>query len=207
MLIGIIVESVFLRVNGGRPSTDNSVMREDVRALLPAAVNYAMDATYNINVKTEGDRDLPAEFYGVFQDVSIDRTGNKPSFVLGKGVVPLKGGQGIRFVYDDCGGYYSPLTDSDMPTADYWSSISGTKYYRREGNKVNLWNINPLAETINYQAITNIESLDDEDDAPIQAGMEPAVIDLLVGWITGEKQAPYDSKVDSRDDVNATPYK
>lgn len=207
MKINILVEAVFLRVNGGKPSTDNSVFREDVRALLPAAVNYAMDSAYNINVRAEGDRDLPAEFYGVFEDVAIDRTGKRPFFELGLGTVPLKGNQGIRFVNDDCGNYYAPLSDSDMATAEHWAAKgSGSKWYRRKRQTVELWNINPIAETINYQAITNIESLEDTDDAPIQAGQEPVVIELLASWITGEKQAPYDAKINSRDDVNASPY-
>lgn len=208
MLIGVLIETVYLRVNGGKPSTDNSVIRADIRALLPAAINYAMDASYNINVKTEGDRDLPAEFYGVYEDVVIDRSGKRPFFMLEKGTVPLKGNQGVRFVNDDCNHYYAPLQDSDLATIDHWSGIAtGTKWYRRKGKKIELYNVNPIAETINYQAITSISELLDTDEAPIQAGQEPAVIELLNSWITGEKQIPYDSKIDSRDDVNASPYK
>lgn len=208
MLIGIILESVFLRVNGGKPSTDNSVMRADIRALLPAAINYAMDASYNINIKSEGDRDLPTEFYGSYDDVPVIRTGKKPYFVLQKGTVPLKGNAGIRSVYDDCDHFYAPLTDSDMATISHWSGIStGTKWYRRKGMNVELWNVNPVATVINYQAITSIEELDDTDEAPIQAGQEPVVMDLLFQWVTGQKQIPYDSKIDARDDVNASPYK
>lgn len=208
MKINVLVEAVFLRVNGGKPSTDNSVFREDIKALLPAAINYAMDASYNINVRSEGDRDLPAEFYGVYEDVTIVRTGKKPYFTLQDGTVPLKGNQGIRFVHDDCGNYYSPLTDSDMATAKYWSEKgTGSKFYRRKSQTVELWNVIPTAEKINYQAITDIRSLSDTDEAPIQAGQEPMVIELLTSWILGEKQMPYDSKIDTRDDVNATPYK
>lgn len=208
MKLGVIIESIYIRVNGGKPSTDNSVIRADIRALVPAAVNYAMDASYNINVKSEGDRDLPSEFYGTYEDVAIDRTGKKPSFTLIKGTVPLKGNQGVRFVSDDCGNYYAPLSDSDMATANHYSGIAtGTKWYRRKGMKIELWNLIPTAETINYQAITKISELTDADEVPIQAGQEPAVLDLLFGWISGQKQKPYDSKIDSRDDVNATPYK
>lgn len=208
MKLGVLLESVFLRVNGGKPSTDNSVLRADIRALLPAAINYAMDAAYNINIKSEGDRDLPTEFYGSYDDVPIVRTGKKPSFSLQKGTVPLKGNAGIRSVYDDCDNYYAPLTDSDMPTIKHYGGIStGTKWYRRKGQTVELYNVNPVAEVINYQAITNIESLSDTDEAPIQAGQEPIVMDLLYQWITGQKQNPYDSKIDARDDINASQYK
>lgn len=208
MTIEVLIETVYLRVNGGKPSTDNSVFRADIRALLPAAINYAMDATYNNNIKVEGDRDLPSEFYGSFENVTLNLTGKRPVFVLSKGTVPLKGNAGIRFVTDNCDNYYAPLTDSDMATIKYWSGMAyDSRFYRRTGNKVELWNLPPNVTTINYQALTDIRELADTDEAPIQAGNEPMVLQMLTDWITGQKQMPYDSKVDARDDVNASPYK
>lgn len=208
MKIGVLTETVFLRVNGGKPSTDNSVLRADIRALLPAAINYALDASYNINIRSEGDRDLPTEFYGSYENVAIVRTGKRPFITLQKGTVPLKGNAGIRSVNDDCDNFYAPLTDSDMATIKHWSTIAiGTKWYRRKGATLELYNAGELAETLNYQAITSISELSDTDEAPIQAGQEPVVLELLTQWITGEKQIPYDSKIDSRDDINASQYK
>lgn len=202
MTKGELIGTVLLRASGGRPTTDMDVREYDVRTLLAPAINYALDATYNINIKTEGDRDFPTEFYGVFEDVVLDRSGKLPFFTLEKGTVPLKGNAGIRSVYDDCDNFYAPLTDSDMATIKHWSGIAtGTKWYRRKGMNVELRNVNPLVKTINYQAITDINEIEDTDELPIQAGQEPLVMDLLFQWIMGQKEVPFDRKINARDDI------
>lgn len=207
MRIGIIIETVFLSVNGNKPSTDNSIIRADIRALLPAAINYALDAAYNDEIRSEGDRDMPNEFYGYYEDILVDRTGKRPFVPMTEGAVPLKGNQGIRFVFDDCDNYYAPLSDGDLATANFWADRgTGSKWYRRKKNTIELWNILPTAKRVSYAALTDINSLSDEDEAPIQAGKEPMVIEMLSNLVRG-KQTPYDNKIDSRDDVNAVPYK
>lgn len=207
MTIGVLTESILLKMNGGKPSPNNSVMRADIRALLPAAINYAMDKTYNLNLQIEGDRDFPSEFYTVFEEVTIirDSTGSSstsvhrlPYIELLAGTVPLKGGAGIRFVYDNCGAQYGPVSDSDMGSIEYYSKLTpGMGWYRRTGNKLTLYGVNPLAETINYQAITKVEDLFDDDEAPLQAGSEIDALNLMVGWF-GQK-LPYNTLVNSRD--------
>lgn len=202
MTKGELIGTVLLRASGGRPTTDMDVREYDVRSLLAPAINFALDATYNINIKSEGDRDFPTEFYGSFDNVPIVRTGKVPFFTLEKGTVPLKGNAGIRSVYDDCDNFYAPLTDSDMATIKHWSGIAtATKWYRRKGMTVELRNVNPVVETINYQAITDINQIEDTDELPIQAGQDPLVIDLLVGWITGQTEKPFDRKINARDDI------
>ena len=206
MQIGALVDLVLLKINGGKPSTDNSVIRVDIRAMLPVAFNYAVDATYNENIKVEDDRDLPSEFYAVFENVSINRATKQPHIVLEKGTVPLKGNAGVRFVYDNCGHYYAPLTDTAMPMIGYYATMTPNMYwYRRVVDKIFLYNTNPLIESLNYQALTDIDDLLDTDEAPIQAGKENMVIEWLVNWFS--KKEPYDNKIDSRDDANALPYK
>jgi hypothetical protein len=200
MTVAEYIELVYLRVTGGQPSTDNSVMLTDIRAMLPAAANYAMDKAYNINLRDEGDRDVPSEFYGQYDDVPIDRTGKIPFIELVKGVVPLKIGAGIRFVYDDCGGQYSPLSDSDMSTINYYGKqMDGMKWFRRIGMNLNLYGLNPLAGVLNYQAVTRIEELEDTDEMPIQAGYEKDVLDILIQHFSGQRSMPYDNIIDTKD--------
>lgn len=201
MLIGVLIELILLKVNGGKPTPDDSVMRSDIRSLLPAAINYAMDKTYNLNLQIEGDRDYPSEFYTVFDEIVIDRTGRLPFIPLALGTVPLKGGAGIRFVYDNCGNQYSPISDSDMATIEYYSKLTpGMGWYRRTGDNLTLYGVNPLAVTINYQAITKVEDLSDTDEAPLQAGSENDVLQLLIAWFANK--LPYNTLVNTRD-VNA----
>lgn len=198
MTIGVIIEEIFLRISGGKPNPDGAVMRSDIRMLLPAAINYAMDKAYNINLQTEGDRDYPSEFYTVFENVTIDRTSRIPTISLMAGTVPLKGGAGIRFVYDDCGNQYAPLSDADMGSVEYYSSLTpGMGWYKRTGIKLALYGTNPLAEKLNYQAITRVEELDDDDEAPLQAGTENDVLTLLINWFANK--LPSNTLINTRD--------
>lgn len=198
MTVAEAIELVLLKVNGGKITPDDSVMRADIRTFLPAAVNYAMDKAYNLNLKIEGDRDYPSEFYSVFEDVAIDRTARLPFIEMTTGAVPLKGGAGLRFVYDNCGTQYSPVSDADMGSIEYYSKLTpGMGWYRPTGSKVTLYGINPLAETINYQQITRVEDLADTDELPIQAGGETDVLSLMVEWF-GQK-LPYNTLVNTKD--------
>lgn len=201
MKVGVLVELIYLEVNGGKPTPDDSVMRADIRAMLPAAVNYAMDKTYNLNLQIEGDRDYPSEFYSVFTDISINRTGRIPFIPLTSGTVPLKGGAGIRFVYDNCGNQYGPVSDAEMGSIEYYSKLTPNMgWYRRTGNNLYIYGINPLVTRLSYQAITKVEDLADTDEVPLQAGSENDVLANLINWFS--KKLPHNTLVNSRD-VNA----
>lgn len=200
MTVGVAIESVLLAVTGGRPSTDSSVLRADIRAYLPVAVNWSMDKTYNLNLSTEGERDYPSEFYGVYTDNAIDRSQVIPSITLQKGVAPLKGNAGIRFVYDNCGNYYSPLSDADLPNIKYYGDkMLDMFWYRREQNKLKLYGINPMIEKLNYQAITKIEDLSDTDELPLQAGAEDDVLNKCIQWFMNQRGTPYDNIINTKD--------
>jgi hypothetical protein len=201
MTVGELIELVYLKVNGDNPSPDSTIMRADIRTYLPAAINYAMDKAYNLNRQTEDDRDYPSEFYTVFNDLSISRTARLPSFTLTVGTVPLKGGMGIRFVYDNCGTQYAPVSDADMGNIEYYSKLTpGMGWYRETGGKIVLYGVNPLAETINCQVIVKIEDLGDDDVAPLQAGSENDVLSLMIKWFA--TRFPYNALANARD-VNA----
>lgn len=203
MTVGVAVENLFLRVNGGKPTPDNSVMRVDIRALLPAAVNYAMDKAYNLNLQTEGDRDYPSEFYSVFEAIEIDRTESVPFIELTLGTVPLKGRAGIRFVYDNCGTQYAPVPDAEYANIKYYSSLTpGMGWYRRTGAKLYLYGVSPISVTMNYQSITKVEDLANDDEMPLQAGTEAEVLEMMAKWFINK--LPYDTLVDTRD-INAVP--
>lgn len=204
MKIGILIEAVYTSINGGKPTTDDSVLRVDIRALLPAAVNYAMDKAYNHNLQTEGSRDMPSEFYGTYENIPIDRSRPIPTITLQKGIVSLKGNAGIRFVYNDRGEQLSPLSDADMGSIRYYlDKAECMKWFKRRGNVLDLYGVGDEDETLTYQAITSVDDLSDDDEAPIQAGLEPDVISLLAGWVSGTKQFPHSNVIDTKDPVNS----
>lgn len=205
MKIGVITESVLLRVNGGKPSPDDSVLRSDIRAWLPVAINYALDKAYNINLDQERDREMGGDYYAFHGPVPLVCCGDHYEFELEKGVVALKVDAGLRFVYDDAGNYYTRVPDGAMPNLKYYRNLmGGIGWWKRVGKTIHLYTDKELLEYINYQAITDISELSDEDEAPIQAGMENDVMTLLAGWFDGTKERPYDAAADGKDDANSS---
>lgn len=203
MKLGLLVDTILLRINGGILNTESAVKREDIRAYVPAAVNWAMTKSYYTNIKAENNRDFPSLFYGVFNDVTITRpqTG-RPYFTVQKGYVPLPNNAGIRFVMDGCENTYSPVADSDVPLLNYYSKhLNKEKFFRPIGYKVELIGLPKLMNLISYQAITDVNELSYDDELPIQAGQENDVIDITIQFFTGQRQMPGD-KVNNKADIN-----
>lgn len=200
------VELVLLRVNGGVLSPDHTVLRTDIKAYLPIAINAGLDNAYNQNKEVEGIGDLPSQFYGFFGPINLD-TCNKPyKFELQKGTVPLKGGYGLKNVMDAVGNFYNPVPDAVLPNLKYTFELTpGMQWYRRVGKKcVEIWSHNDLLESITYQAICDIDELSDDDELPIQAGQEPLILESAVRHFSGQKGIPYDNASDNKDDINAS---
>lgn len=206
MTLGKFVESVLLRINGGVLSPDHSVLRVDIKAFLPMAINAGLDKAYNENKQIEGIGDLPSQFYAFFGPVAVDTSKFPYTFQLSKGTVPLKGGYGLKNVVDECGNFYSPVPDSVLPNLKHtYKNTPDINWYRRVGkDNVEVWSQNELLQTLSYQAICDIEELGDDDELPIQAGQEPYVIDLTVAYFSGQKGNKYDNASDNKDDVNAS---
>lgn len=206
MTIKKLVELINLAINGGVLSPDSSVLRADIRAMLPMAVNSALDRAYNSNREIEGDGSLPSQFYGFFGPIKLNTAKFPYTFDLEKGTVPLKAGYGIKNVVDDLGNVYSPIPDFALPNLMYTFEIStGTNWYRRIGKKkIEIYSHNDLLSDISYQSICDVEELDDDDDVPIQAGQEEYVLGFLIRHFSIQKGNPYDNAADNKDDINSS---
>lgn len=202
MIKSEFIGAVLLMASGGRPTSDMSIRETDVLSYMAPAINYAMDKADNINREIDRDRDYLSEFYATFEDIAVDWTGKRPKFVISTKTVPLKGNNGLRFVYDDCGNYYGKLADADMGMADYYSGkIKCSGFYRRRGDVVDLYGVDPMMEKINYQVLVSVDDLGPDDELPLQAGTELDAIRITFGMATGQISNPYDPKQDG-DDVN-----
>lgn len=204
MTKGIFIESILLNINGGALTDESAVHRVDIESYIPMAVNYVMTAGRNTHLAQDGDRDIPSLFYGSFEGLTIDKT-TTPRITYPKGFVPLYGNEGIRYVTDNCGNTYSPLSDSDMHTIKHYKDkFLGLGFYRPKQNYIELYLANPLVEEVNLEGIVRVEDLDDTDELPITAGFETMAIDLCIAWFTGQKKMPND-KLNNKADLNTQP--
>lgn len=202
MIKSEFVGAVLLMASGGRPTSDMSIRETDVLSYMAPAINYAMDKADNINREIDRDRDYLSEFYATYEDIPVDWSGKLPRFTIGVKTVPLKGNNGLRFVYDDCGHYYGKLTDADMGMIGHYSGkMQCSSFYRRRGDIVDLYGVDPMIEKINYQVLVSVDDLGPDDELPLQAGTEIDAIRIAFEMATGQISNPYDPKID-HDDVN-----
>lgn len=203
MTKGKFIDTILIRVNGGVLNDESAVWRQDIRAYLSAAVNYCIMQGYYTGIKSEGNRDLSAIFYGYFPTIAIskDATKNNRAYItLPKGTIALPRNQGIRFVTDVNEKTFKPLSDNSIHSIKHYERMfPDVSYFRLEGKKIYLYNINPLLESVNLTMIVNVDDLDSTDDLPIPAGLEDQAIDLCVQFFTGERQLPADEKNDKTD--------
>lgn len=194
MNLGIFTENVLLRVNGGVLPIDSSVQRVDIKALIPAAVNYALTAGRNTSISQEGNRDLPSMFYGTFSNLTIDKTGSVAFVTLPKGYVPLYGNEGVRSVFDNCGNYYAPLMDADRRSIKYYKDklLDQGFYYPIGTNKLEVYATNELVTSLNGEYIVRVEDLSDTDELPLVGDTAVMALDLCIQWFTDQRSRPAD---------------
>ncbi len=197
---GIFKELLYLRINGGNLNDESSVQRVDIDAYLPIAVNWAVQSARNSSLDAQGNRDLPSVFYGVFENVEIKRDKQPPYIEVPKGYIPLYGNEGIRFVYDNCRDYYTPLNDADRRTISHYQGIlTDQKYFYPVREILELYGVNKVAKTLSGEYIVDVSELSDDDELPIPAGYENDAINMSYSWISGERELPSDKKNNNAD--------
>lgn len=203
MIKGKFIDLVLIKVNGGQLTDESSVDRRVIRSYMPAAINFAMHATYNVNIQEEGTRDYASLFYAYYPNlnISVDTTRHNYKYItLPKGYVQFARHQGIRTIDDGCGYNLKPLSDNAFKTINHFKRIfTGDSYYRPEGTKVYLFGLPAPTTKVGASIIVDCDSLDDTDLLPLQAGFEKLAIDTCYEFVTGVRQMPADRKNDKRD--------
>jgi hypothetical protein len=203
MTKAIFIETVLLRIGGGRLPDDASVKRKDIKAYLPSAINYVVTEGMYTNIKAEGDRDFSGLFYAFFNDLPIllDVTRkNRPYIILPKKPIALPKNAGVRFVSDNCEHNYTPINDGFYSNIDYYTKLfPSERFYYLQGDKLLLWNVGPLEKKMKLSLIVDVDDIEDSENLPIQAGLEAKAIDMCVAFFTGQRQTPGDLKADKKD--------
>lgn len=202
MTKGVFIELVYQMVNGGRPTTDSSIMRVDIEAYLPACVNYALTKGYFLQVQTEGNRELPTMFFTHFRNLEIRKETfgkNRRYIDLPASLIALPSNRALRMVTDNCDNVYIPLKENHLSNLDYWLNIlSDERFYRPIEKKVYLYNEPGIAESANVVMIVSVHDLADTAELPIPAGQEEEALTMCYRFVTGQLNIPTDKINDSR---------
>jgi hypothetical protein len=185
---------------GGEITDENSVWREDLEALLPAALNYSMMAGFFEQSNSEKDYEVPGSFVGHYL-VDVDFTDrNNPFITLPKHPVVLPSDRAIRFIMSEkCDRIYNRMSDNMLASWDYYKGIIKDRFFQLEGKKVRLFNHPPLQKKCVIKMITSAEDILDTEHLPVPAGKEFLVIDELVKRFDKQRTSLTDKIIDKTD--------
>lgn len=202
MKIGTIIELVYQRVSGGRLTPDIDVMRVDIMAYLPAAINSAIREHYfaEISIKSMEKISalLPDLFIKVYEDVPVKYNERRqvryidfpspPIAILDsyglKSIAPMVGD--IEFMY----------MKNRHHIKGYEEYVGNTVFFWVEGNSAIFKNISPVVSSVLVAMAASVNDLTDDDEAPIPLGMEEKVIDSIYRWFIGQRITPQDKVED-----------
>lgn len=201
MKIGEIIELAYLKVKGGRPDAgDVNVKRIELRAYLPAAVNFALRKQYYID-KLEGEVSYPNSFVATYENVEVKKNTNRDLYYidLPKGVVPLPRDVGVDLVGPMKGDDDFVRITHQYQDKGYSQFISKTRYFI-EGDKVYFKNLSPSTCKILLRMLASIDAFDDDAEAPIPAGLEVEVIQIMFECFYGQRKVVEDNIVNHSDE-------
>lgn len=199
----ILRETVFTAVNGGRPNTDSSVMREDIDALIPAAINYALTGDYWARLKSDGDREIPNGFVTELEifAINVDAYG-RDYFDLPQPLINLAGNGGIRYITDLEGNTYAPRALGVSKSCFWDTALQSNLEYQFKNKKVYPINKPEEVNGLLVGVLLDCSLLGDDDELPMPAGSEPEVIDILTNFFLNQRMQPKEYVINGVDPVN-----
>lgn len=200
---GNLIEVVFTSVNGGRPSTDVSVLRVDIEALIPAAINYSLTGDYWARLRNDDDREVPNDIVTEleFDSVCCDHHGREFVEVCYP-LINLAGNGGVRYVNDSMGNTYAPIVLGTSRSSFWDKALKSNREYQYKNKRIYLKNRPELSKYLLVGVLLDSSLLDDNDELPIPAGKEAEVIDVLISFFTNQRMQPKDYIVNGVDPVN-----
>ncbi len=196
MTVGEAIEIVLQKVQGGVVNSDTSraVRKEDVKVLLPAAVNYAIIQQYRLTQKEEGVSEIPDSFLATYiETVAYDSTRRLNYVTLSKPILGMAKNRGIRSVSSISGETFVETTLTAQRHDNYYSTSSSQNIlYYIEGNKIFIKNLPAVVEEVMVRAVASANELGLNDELPVPAEYMYEVIRILTDHFIGTRQIPAD---------------
>jgi len=198
MTKGKLIESIIIKINGGRLTSDTRVRREDVEVLLASAINYTTTSQFYINRKETGENDIPESFVSTYHNVAVlEDTDRSLRYIdLPTGILTLPKNYGLQSVSPMKGSNIFVQTNfNDRQQNEYYSnSFADISLYWLEGEKVYFQNLPQITDKVLVRLIQSLKDIADDQELPIAAGLEVEVLKIMEAWFNGTKQIPEDLK-------------
>jgi len=205
MKLGVAIDLIYQRINGGRLGTDINVYRIDIKEYLPVAINAVIKENQLLNIRLKRDEEelLPDQYISTFEDVEVKYDEKRdikyiefpktPIIDSGRAIfiMPMQGEEDFNYIV------------SRTQLKGYDEYIGKKTFFWLEGSKKAFFkNISPLVKKVLLQIVTSIAEMENEDELPIPIGYEQKVLDSCVEWFLGQRFTPNDDLVDNIENAN-----
>jgi hypothetical protein len=195
-----IIGRVIVGLSGGQPTTDFPVRWGELETDLVMAVNYVMTGQYWAENKAEGGHVINTLLWTVFENVPVqtDSTTSRKYFNLPKPLITLSKARSLE-VNTMSGKICFPLTQGDDALEEYYGCMKKSISYYPEGQvKVWLYNVPALVTALRTKQWVKVTDLNDDDEILLPSDGDSKVVELMIGWGTGQLQRPRDYTQDKK---------
>lgn len=196
-----LIGRVLLEVEGGIPNPQSAIRWGELETDLAMAVNYVMVGQYWAENKAEGEHAVNPLLYTVFENVPVqlDNVTGRKFFTLPAQLITLPKARALE-VNTMCGKMCYPLTQGDNALEQFYGKLKTVISYFPEGqSKVWLYNMPALITLLRTKQWVHIGDLADTDEVILPSDGDAKVVELMVGWATGQRQRPRDYTQDTKD--------
>lgn len=193
MTFGELIETIYLRVTAGQPTSDSNIRPEDISTYIAPAINYAIVKDYYVNKQI--DAGISEDFIATTQEtVKYDSDRGVYYIELSNPVLSLGRNKGIRSVGSVAGDLDLVPTRPEARKHDSYVKGSLKKQYTfyLEGNKLIIPRLPSSVSTLLVRKIESIKNLNNDDEVPVPDQYLTEVIDIAMQFFTGQRKMPSD---------------
>ena len=205
MSVEEIVELVYLKITGGEPSTDDSVLRADIRFYVPDGVNAVMMEHYAAEQSIFPSGHPNQLFLQVFENVSVtlNSVRNKFELTFPKRPLSIPLAQSVTSIGIPGGYQFNRFYPEDGTLKSFVAQISDEPTsYSIEGDKAILYNLEGSISSVMVKQVVHIDDYDsDTDEILVPSGMETLLIENIYNMVTGQRSNPKNVIINGKDDV------
>lgn len=198
MTKGELIESVVIKVNGGRLTADTKVHRADVEVLLASAINYATIAQYRVNKNETGENDFPESFISTYPKVPIKTDSDRDLnyLELPTGILTIPKNYGLQSVSPMKGkNVFVQISFNEIPDVNYYvNSYKDITLYWLEGQRVYFQNLPAITDKVLVRLIQSIKDIEEDEELPVPSGLEIDILRIMDEWFSGQRKMPADYK-------------
>ncbi len=203
MTVAEIAGLVLLRVSGGKPTSDLSVQRGDVKAYIPDGVNRLMGVRIGEEYGVDPSVYPNGLFINVYDIIPVQVNSRNLAYAEFP-VRPLsvRGAKSVVAVGEAGGKQFTRIYhDEGTLGAFYWKTRTDVTTYDVEGNSAVFYNLPANVEEVYAKLVMHIDSLDYDDEIFVPSGMETQLIDEIYAIMMEQRGIPKDHVIDGKDNA------